>query len=78
MLDSVAVFSDVHGVLPALEAVLAEPDVRSAERIVVTGDLASGPQPVAVLDRLVSLGDRVSLVRGNADRPGAVLPRHAA
>lgn len=55
-------------VLPVLDAVLAEPDVQAADLIVVTGDHASGPQPVAVLDRLVSLGDRVRLVRGNADR----------
>lgn len=67
-LARVAVLSDVHGVLPALEAVLAEPDVRSAERIVVTGDLAAGPQPVEVLDALTAFGDRVVPVRGNADR----------
>jgi predicted phosphodiesterase len=64
----VAVLSDIHGVLPALDAVLAEPDVTSADAIVVTGDICSGPQPVAVLDRLLGLGDRVTLVRGNADR----------
>ena len=65
---SVAVLSDIHGVLPALEAVLAEPDVASADRIVLTGDIAAGPQPVEVLDLLRSLGDRVTWVRGNADR----------
>lgn len=63
-----AVLSDVHGVLPALDAVLAEPDVRAADRVVVTGDISAGPQPVAVLDRLLELGERVVLVRGNADR----------
>lgn len=63
-----AVLSDIHGVLPVLEAVLAEPDLVSADLIVVTGDHAAGPQPVAVLDRLSALGDRVLLVRGNADR----------
>ena len=67
-LVSVAVLSDIHGVLPALDAVLAEPDVAAAERIVVTGDIAAGPQPVEVLDRLTGLGDRVVWVRGNADR----------
>jgi len=67
-LRSVAVLSDVHGVLPALEAVLAEDDVGSADTIVLTGDIAAGPQPVEVLDRLVSLGERVVWVRGNADR----------
>ncbi len=65
---TVAVLSDIHGVLPALDAVLAEPALRAAELIVVTGDHASGPQPSAVLDRLLGLGDRVRLVRGNADR----------
>lgn len=68
MLSSVAVLSDVHGVLPVLDAVLAEPEVAGAEAIVVTGDHAAGPQPVAVLDRLTALGNRVVLVRGNADR----------
>ena len=67
-MKSVAVLSDVHGVLPVLEAVLAEPAVATADHIVVTGDHAAGPQPVAVLDRLAALGDRVTLVRGNADR----------
>lgn len=65
---SVAVLSDVHGVLPVLDAVLAEPAVSAADHIVVTGDHAAGPQPVAVLDRLAAMGDRVTLVRGNADR----------
>ena len=51
-----------------LEAVLDEPEVAEADLIVVTGDHAAGPQPVAVLDRLLDLGDRVLLVRGNADR----------
>jgi predicted phosphodiesterase len=65
---AVAVLSDIHGVLPALDAVLAEPDVQGAERIVVTGDIAAGPQPAQVLDRLTSLGERVVWVRGNCER----------
>ncbi|QIS20933.1 metallophosphoesterase family protein [Nocardia terpenica] len=64
----VAVVSDVHGVLPALEAVLAERDVLRAERIVVAGDIAAGPQPRETLDRLTALGERAILLRGNADR----------
>ncbi|MCX6408200.1 MAG: metallophosphoesterase family protein [Propionibacteriales bacterium] len=68
MTRSVAVLSDVHGVLPALDAVLAEPTVRAADLVVVTGDHTWGPQPCEVLDRLVELGDRAVLVRGNADR----------
>ena len=54
----IAVLSDIHGVLPALESVLAEPEVAGADRIVLTGDLAAGPQPRETLDRLVRLGER--------------------
>ncbi|MEU4331690.1 metallophosphoesterase family protein [Nonomuraea dietziae] len=63
----VAVLSDIHGVLPALEAVLAEPEVARADLIVLTGDMAAGPQPVETLDLLVSLGERALWVNGNAE-----------
>ncbi|MFJ9816751.1 metallophosphoesterase family protein [Streptomyces sp. NPDC101151] len=63
-----AVLSDIHGVLPALEAVLAEPEVAAADRIVLTGDITAGPQPSEVLDLLREQGDRVLWVGGNADR----------
>ena len=46
--------------------------------IVVTGDHAAGPQPGQVLDRLTALGDRVVLVRGNADRELVALARGQA
>ncbi|MFB9238525.1 metallophosphoesterase family protein [Plantactinospora siamensis] len=68
MLNTVAVLSDIHGSLPALEAVLAEPDVAAADAIVLTGDIASGPQPVEVLDLLVGLGERAHWVNGNGER----------
>ena len=68
MVSTVAVLSDTHGVLPVLQAVLAEPDVAAAELVVVCGDLAAGPMPVETLDALAALGDRGLLVRGNADR----------
>jgi predicted phosphodiesterase len=68
MITNVAVLSDIHGVPPVLEAVLDEPEVAEADLIVVTGDHAAGTQPVAVLDRLLDLDDRVLLVRANADR----------
>jgi putative phosphoesterase len=75
---SLAVLSDIHGVLPVLEAVLAEPDVAAADLVVVTGDHAAGPMPVEVLDRLVELGSRVVLVRGNADRELVAVARGGA
>lgn len=75
MVTSVAVLSDIHAVMPALEAVLAEPDLHRADQIVLTGDIAAGPQPTEVLDRLLGLGDRVVWVRGNADRELVQLAR---
>ena len=68
MVSTVAVLSDVHGMLIALDRVLAEPRVAAADVIVVTGDHSWGPHPAEVLDRLTALGDRCVLVRGNADR----------
>ena len=72
---TIAVLSDIHGVLPALEAVLAEPDVAAAERIVLLGDMLAGPMPVPTLETLVALGDRAIWVRGNADRELVTLAR---
>jgi predicted phosphodiesterase len=40
-----AVLSDVHANVPALLAVLAEPDVRAADLVVFCGDLTWGPEP---------------------------------
>jgi predicted phosphodiesterase len=61
----VAALYDVHGNLPALEAVLDEVD---AELILVGGDIAAGPWPSETLERLRGLGDRARFIRGNADR----------
>jgi putative phosphoesterase len=71
----IAVLSDVHGVLPALEAVLAEPDVLAADLVVLTGDVVAGPQPARVLDRLAGLGERAAWLSGNADREVVELRR---
>jgi predicted phosphodiesterase len=62
----VAALYDVHGNLPALEAVLA--DIPEGTPILVGGDVAAGPWPSETLERLRALGDRVHWIRGNADR----------
>jgi putative phosphoesterase len=61
----VAALYDVHGNVPALEAVLAEVD---ADLILVGGDVAAGPWPAETLELLRGVGGRVRFIRGNADR----------
>jgi putative phosphoesterase len=62
----VAAISDIHGNLPALEAVLAEIEGEGVDTVVVPGDTISGPWAAEVFDRLQELDAIV--VRGNADR----------
>ena len=62
----VAAISDIHGNLPALEAVLAEIEREGVDQIVVVGDTVPGPWPAEVVDR--SSSARRAVVRGNADR----------
>ena len=71
----VAVLSDIHGHLPALDAVLAEVEQAAVDRIVLTGDIAAGPMPVPTLQRLRDLGDRAVWVRGNGDRYLVTVPQ---
>jgi putative phosphoesterase len=61
----VAALYDIHGNLPALEAVLAEVD---ADLILVGGDFVAGPWPSETLERLRGLDGDVRFIRGNADR----------
>jgi len=63
----VAVY-DVHGNLPALEAVLSDLNGIDRDLLVVGGDVASGPMLAEVLDRLEAMGEGVCWVCGNADR----------
>lgn len=62
----VAALYDVHGNLPALEAVLGDPRCTDVDAIVCGGDLCAGPMPGDVL-RLIKQQDAL-FVRGNADR----------
>jgi putative phosphoesterase len=63
----VAVLADIHGNLPALEAVLNEVAFEGPDLVVVCGDVASGPLPIETIDLLRSLPN-ARFVRGNADR----------
>jgi putative phosphoesterase len=62
----IAVVSDVHGNLPALEAVLADLDQIHPDKVLYGGDLAlGGPHPVEVVERIRELG--WASVLGNTD-----------
>jgi predicted phosphodiesterase len=62
----VAALYDVHGNVPALDAVLADVDRAGADVIVWGGDVALGPLPVETIARLRERGGRY--VMGNCDR----------
>ncbi|MHB8571704.1 MAG: metallophosphoesterase family protein [Candidatus Dormibacteria bacterium] len=64
----IAALYDIHGNLPALEAVLAEVTVHAVDLVVLGGDLAMGPMPEATLDLLIELGPGAAALSGNADR----------
>ncbi|HEV8337456.1 MAG TPA: metallophosphoesterase family protein [Candidatus Polarisedimenticolia bacterium] len=64
----VAAIYDIHGNLPALEAVLK--DIREAEvdHVVVGGDVLPGPMPRETLLRLLGLTLPTQFIYGNGDR----------
>lgn len=64
----IAAIYDLHGNLPALEAVLLDIEQAHPDLILVGGDMVPGPFPQATLQRLLALGDRARFIRGNADR----------
>jgi predicted phosphodiesterase len=63
----IAVLADIHGNLPALEAVLEEVRREAPDLLVVCGDVASGPMPAETVHLLRGLA-QVRFVSGNADR----------
>jgi putative phosphoesterase len=64
----VAALYDIHGNLPALEAVLQEITHAEVDLIVVGGDVVAGPMPRETLERLLGLHVPVRFIQGNADR----------
>lgn len=65
----VALVSDIHGNVSALEAALADISAANPDRIVVLGDLVlNGPRPVEAVDRVMALEEAGALViAGNTD-----------
>jgi predicted phosphodiesterase len=63
----VAALYDIHGNLPALEAVLREVRQAGADRIVVGGDVVSGPMPRETLAALLGFDQPVQFIQGNGE-----------
>jgi putative phosphoesterase len=64
----VAAVYDIHGNLPALEAVLQDIRRTGADLMVVGGDVFPGPMPRETLACLLSFEIPVQFIRGNGDR----------
>src|SRR5262245_23713498 len=64
----VAALYDIHGNLPALEAVLQEIRQAEVDLIVVGGDVVPGPMPRETLACLLGLTIPVQFIQGNGDR----------
>ena len=59
-----AVLSDIHGNLPALEAVLADVETQQVDQVVIAGDLVNwGPFSAQVMARVT--GNDWAIIRGN-------------
>jgi predicted phosphodiesterase len=65
----VAALYDVHGNIPALDAVLADVERAGVDLVVWGGDVAAGPMPAETLERMRAVGGRC--VMGNGDRQTA-------
>jgi len=66
-MQRVAALYDIHGNLPALEAVLEEVRRVGVDAIVVGGDVMPGPMPRECLDRLFGSGLTTMFIHGNGE-----------
>jgi protein phosphatase len=65
-MDRIAIISDIHGNIPALEAVLSDINERGIERIYCLGDLiGKGPHPKQVIEMVKNASAKV--IYGNWD-----------
>lgn len=63
----IAAIYDIHGNLPALEAVVNDIKKMNIDRLVVGGDVIAGPMPIPVLQLLQNLKLPTDFVLGNAE-----------
>jgi len=63
----VAALYDIHGNLPALEAVLEDITRAGVDRVVVGGDVVPGPMPRETLVRLLAFDVAIEFIVGNGE-----------
>jgi predicted phosphodiesterase len=71
----IAALYDVHGNLPAFEAVMAEVRASKVDRIVIGGDLLPGPMPRECLHMALALDLPTDFIIGNGDRESVAANR---
>ncbi len=72
----IAALYDIHGNLPALDAVLQDVHRANVDQIVVGGDVIPGPMPRETLGRLLDLKLHTHFIHGNGEL--AILAQMAA
>ena len=77
-MSRVAAIYDIHGNLPALEAVLDEVRAAHVDIVVVGGDLVPGPMPRETVARVRSIDVPVFFIQGNGDREVVACRRGAS
>jgi predicted phosphodiesterase len=64
---SIGALYDIHGNLPALEAVLEEVRALGIDQLIVGGDVLPGPMPSATLELLLGCDIPVQFIHGNGE-----------
>jgi putative phosphoesterase len=64
----IAALYDIHGNLPALDAVLGDAREAGVDHLVIGGDVLPGPMPRESLARLLEFDLPVRFIHGNGDR----------
>ncbi len=67
MSKKVVAIYDLHGNLPALEAVLKDIRLAKVDMLVVGGDIVPGPMPREILECLLNLDIPTKFIQGNGE-----------
>ena len=65
----IGIISDIHGNIKALEAIIEQLEKENLDKIICLGDLVGGaPMSEEVVQKIISMGQKVITVRGNRER----------